>query len=180
MSKVTTYHDGEPAAKFDELRTAAQTDYFDIMLLHWQHTPTWTTDSRRWQDGIEAAQEKKIILHRGASVHGLPALRQVPTFNWLDVAMIRMNHNGSHMDAEDYNSNDGNVPEVVQHVHKARAAGQGIISMKLIGEGSFNHEDRQKAMRYAFQTAKVDSVTVGYKTPQEVDEAIDNLNLALA
>jgi len=180
MSKVTTYHDGDPAAKFDELRSAAQTDYFDIMLLHWQHTPTWTTDSRRWQEGVEAAQEKKIILHRGASVHGLPALRQVPTFHWLDVAMIRMNHTGSHMDAEDYNSNDGNVPEVVQHVQKARAAGQGIISMKLIGEGSFNHEDRQKAMRYAFQTAKVDSVTVGYKTSQEVDEAIDNLNLALA
>ncbi len=180
MSKVTTHEDGDPAAKFDELRSLAQTDYFDVMLLHWQHTPTWPTDSRKWQDGVEAAQEKKIILHRGASVHGLPALRQVPAFTWLDVAMIRMNHNGAHMDGEDYNASSGNVPEVVQHVHQAKAAGQGVISMKLVGEGSFNHQDRQKAMRYAFQTAKVDAVTVGYKSPQEVDEAIDNLNLALA
>lgn len=52
--------------------------------------------------------------------------------------------------------------------------------MKLIGEGVFNHEDRQKAMRYAFQNAGVDCVTVGYKSPAEVDEAIDNLNAALA
>jgi aryl-alcohol dehydrogenase-like predicted oxidoreductase len=56
----------------------------------------------------------------------------------------------------------------------------GVISMKLAGEGSFGRDDRQKAMRFAFQNAKVDSVTVGYKSPQEIDEAIDNINLALA
>ena len=28
----------------------------------------------------------------------------------------------------------------------------GVISMKLIGEGAFNREDRQKAMRFAFKT----------------------------
>jgi 1-deoxyxylulose-5-phosphate synthase len=52
--------------------------------------------------------------------------------------------------------------------------------MKLIGEGVFNHDDRQAAMKFAFQHAGVDTVTVGYKSPAEVDEAIDNLNLALA
>jgi predicted aldo/keto reductase-like oxidoreductase len=74
----------------------------------------------------------------------------------------------------------GNVPEVVEHIHSARAAGMGVISMKLAGEGSFARDDRQKAMRFAFQNAKVDSVTVGYKSSQEIDEAIDNINLALA
>ena len=56
----------------------------------------------------------------------------------------------------------------------------GVVSMKLIGEGVFNREDRQKAMRFAFQNAKVDAVTVGYKSPQEIDEAIENINMALA
>src|SRR5882762_3065858 len=61
MSKVTTFHDGvNPAEKFDELRKLADTDYFDIMLLHWQHTATWPSDSARWQDGILEAQSKKI------------------------------------------------------------------------------------------------------------------------
>src|SRR5271166_5485027 len=34
MSKVTTYHEVDPQQKFDELRTLARTDYFDILLLH--------------------------------------------------------------------------------------------------------------------------------------------------
>jgi hypothetical protein len=38
----------------------------------------------------------------------------------------------------------------------------------------------RKAMRFAFRNAGVDCVTVGYKSPGEVDEAIENLNLALA
>lgn len=182
MSKVTTFHDGvNPAEKFDELRRLASTEYFDIMLLHWQHTATWPSDTRRWQDGILEAQSKKIILGRGASVHGLPALRQMPANKFLEVAMIRMNHKGVRMDAEDYNASvGGDVPEVVSHVQQVRKQGMGVISMKLVGEGTFDREDRKAAMRFAFRNAGVDSVTVGYKNIAEIDEAIENLNLALA
>ena len=63
---------------------------------------------------------------------------------------------------------------------RSRAAGMGIISMKLIGEGVFNRSDRQQAMRFAFRNAGVDSVTVGYKNTAEIDEAIENVNMALA
>jgi len=181
MSKVTTGDGIEPHAKFDAMRRTSDTEYFDIMLLHWQHTDTWPQDTRPWQDAILEAEQKKTILSHGASVHGLPALRQVPTMDWLQVAMIRMNHKGVRMDAEEHDADVvGNVNEVVEHVKQARKAGMGIISMKLIGEGVFNHEDRQRAMRFAFREAGVDSVTVGYKSNAEIDEAIDNLNLALA
>ena len=182
MSKVTTRPGVDPQEKIDELRKLANTDYFDIMLLHWQHTPTWPTDSEQWQDGILEAQSKKVVLGHGASVHGLPALRKFPGNKWLDVAMIRMNHTGAHMDGEDYRtSGAGNVSEVVEHVKQVRGDGMGVISMKLVGEGSFTRrEDRQAAMRFAFKNAGVDCVTVGYKNTGEVDEAIENLNLALA
>jgi aryl-alcohol dehydrogenase-like predicted oxidoreductase len=182
MSKVTTHDGVDPQEKIDELRKLAKTDYFDVMLLHWQHTATWPTDTVRWQDGILEAQSKHAVVGHGASVHGLPALRRFPENKWLDIAMIRMNHKGTRMDAEDYNTNGpGNVSEVVSHVKQVRADGMGVISMKLVGEGAFtSREDRQKAMRFAFKTAGVDSVTVGYKNTAEVDEAIENLNLALA
>ena len=180
MSKVTTRAGVNPQEKFDELRKLARTDYFDIMLLHWQHTASWPVDSKAWQDGILEAQSRKAILSHGASVHGLPALRQVPGDGWLDVAMIRMNHKGAHMDAEDYDTNGlGNVTEVVSHVQQTRKAGMGVISMKLVGEGTFSRADRQAAMRFAFRNAGVDCVTVGYKNTAEIDEALDNLNLAL-
>jgi predicted aldo/keto reductase-like oxidoreductase len=182
MSKVTTREGTDPQAKIDELRKLANTDYFDILLLHYQHVATWPKDTERWQDGISKARVRQAVVSQGASVHGLPALRQMPGNDWLQVAMIRMNHNGTKMDAEDFNSPmPGNVPEVVTHMKEVRKDGMGIISMKLIGEGAFtNRQDRKAAMRFAFQNAGVDAVTVGYKNTAEVDEAIENLNLALA
>jgi 1-deoxyxylulose-5-phosphate synthase len=181
MSKVTTKEGVDPQQKFDELRKLANTEYFDIMLLHWQHTGTWPVDTLRWQDGILEAQSRKAIVTHGASVHGLPALRQVPGNKWLDVAMIRVNHKGTRMDAEDYATEGlGNVPEVVSHIQQVRKDGMGVISMKLVGEGTFDREDRRAAMKFAFQNAGVDCVTVGYKSTAEIDEAIENVNLAFA
>ena len=181
MSKVTTRNGVDPQRKFDELRRLANTEYFDIMLLHWQHPATWPDDTARWQDAILEVQSRKVVLGRGASVHGLPALRRVPGHSWLEVAMIRVNHTGKSMDAEDYATQGlGNVPEVVTHVKDVRKEGMGVIGMKLVGEGAFGAEDRRKAMRFAFRHAGVDCVTVGYKSPAEIDEAIENVNLALA
>ncbi|HEU4936804.1 MAG TPA: aldo/keto reductase [Vicinamibacterales bacterium] len=181
MSKVTTREGVDPQQKLDELRRLANTEYFDIMLLHWQHTATWPVDTARWQDAILEVQSRKVVLGHGASVHGLPALRRVSGTRWLDVAMIRVNHTGKSMDAEDYDTQGpGNVPEVVSHVKEVRREGPGVIAMKLAGEGTFDREDRRRAMRFAFRNAGVDCVTVGYKSPAEIDEAIENLDLALA
>jgi len=181
MTKVTTDEGVDPMARFDEMRKNSNTDYFDIMLLHWQHTGTWVKDTRNWQDAVLECEHKQTIKSHGASVHGLPALRQVPGTDWLQIAMIRMNHKGARMDAEMHDAPVlGNVTEVVSHVKQVKKEGMGVISMKLIGEGSFNHEDRQKAMRFAFRDAGVDCVTVGYKSNAEIDEAIDNINLAFA
>jgi len=182
MNKVTTDEGVDPRQRFDEMRSLMQTEYFDIMLLHWQHNPDWLARTGRWQDGILEAQSKRTIRMRGASVHGLPALRQMPGNQWLEVAMIRMNHNGTRMDGPDYrdDNNPANRDEVVEHVKQVKRDGMGVISMKLVGDGTFTrHEDRQAAMRFAFNNAGVDCVTVGFKSTREIDEAIDNLNIAL-
>ena len=41
MTKVTTEAPVDPQQRFDELRKQIKTDYFDIMLLHWQHSGDW-------------------------------------------------------------------------------------------------------------------------------------------
>lgn len=182
MSKVTTTPGVNPQEKIDELRRLANTEYFDILLLHYQHVGTWPTDTVAWQDGILEAQSRKAVVSHGASVHGLPALRRCPGNKWLQIAMIRMNHKGVIMDAEEFNTRGpGNVNEVVEHTRQVHSEGMGVISMKLVGEGRFtNREDRQAAMKFAFNNAGVDSVTLGYKNTAEIDEAIENLNLALS
>src|SRR6185503_5417171 len=56
MSKVTTRDGVNPQEKIDELRKLAQTEYFDVLLLHYQHTGTWPSDTMRWQDGVSEAK----------------------------------------------------------------------------------------------------------------------------
>jgi len=182
MHKVTTDRHADPQKRFDDLRRVSQTEYFDIMLLHYQHTGNWMEETKHWQEAMLQAQSKNIIKTRGASVHGLPALRQVPGNKFLEVAMIRMNHNGTRMDGPVPDAPEpGNVQEVVSHVKQVKSEGMGVISMKLCGDGTFTrHEDRQAAMRFAFQRAGIDCATVGFKSTQEIDEAIDNMNLALS
>ena len=51
----------------------------------------------------------------------------------------------------------------------------GVISMKFLGDGAFTQrDDRQAAMRFAFKNAGADCVAVVYKSPAEVDEALEN------
>lgn len=183
MTKVTTDEGVDPMQRFDEMRKRSMTEYFDIMLLHYQHQGDWVAKTANWRDGLDEARVKGVIRTQGASVHGLPALGQIPGQKWMDVAMIRMNHKGSRMDGPEYwvGNNPQFVPEVVAKVQEVKREGMGVISMKLVGEGSFTQrEDRQKAMRFAFLHAGVDSVTVGFKNTVEIDEAIENVSRALA
>jgi predicted aldo/keto reductase-like oxidoreductase len=182
MTKYTTKGAEDAQTKIDRFRKQLNSEYFDILLLHCVRTPTWPEDLKRLQDEFSEAKEKKIILSKGASVHGLPALRAFPGNRWLDIAMIRMNHQGSHMDTPEMTDvkMPGNVEEVVSNVKKIKAQGTGIISMKLVGEGTFTTaNDRQAAVNFAFGVAGVHSVTIGYKNTAEIDEAINRVNAAL-
>ena len=179
MTKYSTPAAGDPAPKIDQFRKQLGTEYIDILLLHCLRPPSWKTDYRSLQDGFSAAREKKIILAQGASVHGLPALRTFPGNTWLDIAMIRMNHNGTRMDTPEQKEVDipGNVDEVVAHTKLVHSQGMGVISMKLCGEGRFTRaEDRDAAMKFAMNLGCVDAVTIGFKNTAEIDEAIDRMN----
>ena len=181
MTKYRTPNSGDPLPRIDTFRRQLQTDYFDILLLHCLRPPTWEADYRELQDGFSEAKHKKIIVSHGASVHGLPALRTFPGNSWLDIAMIRMNHNGTRMDVDSVQEPRGeaigSVDEVVAHTRKVHQQGMGVISMKLCGEGRFTRaEDRDAAMKFAMNLGCVDSVTIGFKSTAEIDEAIECMN----
>ena len=173
----------DPRAAIDRLRKDCDSEYFDILLVHCVRQPSWSDDTKRIRDEFSDAKSKKILLAHGASVHGLPALRTFPGNQWLDIAMIRMNHTGWKMDTEQTrDTNDlGSVSEVVAHAKKVHAQGAGVISMKLAGEGTFTRgEDRDAALKFAMNTGAVDCVTIGYKTTAEIDEAIERFNRVLS
>jgi len=179
MTKYSTPPYGPPPAeKIDMFRKQLGTEYIDILLLHCLRHPTWETDYKELQDGFSEAQSKKIIRTHGASIHGLPALRTIPGNQWLDIAMIRMNHNGTKMDTPEMRdvNEPGSVQEVVEHTKAVHAQGMGVISMKLVGEGRFvTFEERDASMRFAMNLGCVDAVTIGFKNTSEIDEAIDRM-----
>jgi 1-deoxyxylulose-5-phosphate synthase len=165
----------------DRFRKELNSEYFDIVLLHCVRTPDWSKTYEPLRDQFSELKGKKVMLAHGASCHGLMPIRQFPGNNWLDIALCRINHNGTRMDTVPSEGNTpGDVPEVSGHLAKIHAQGTGVLGMKLVGEGRFtNAEDRQKALNYTFGLGSVDSVTMGFKSIAEVDEAIERVNRAL-
>ena len=52
--------------------------------------------------------------------------------------------------------------------------------MKLMGEGRFTTpEDRDASIRFVTKLGAVDAVTIGFKSPVEIDEAIERLDTHL-
>ena len=167
-------------ADIDRLRTALGSDYIDIVLLHALRTAEWAQEREQTRDALSAAKQKKIVLAHGASIHGLVPLRTAPDAKWLDVALCRINHNGTMMDNLRGDALTGDVPEVTTHLREIHGAGIGVLGMKIMGEGRFTTpEDRDASIKYVMGLGVVDAVTIGYKSPAEIDEAIERINTHL-
>jgi 1-deoxyxylulose-5-phosphate synthase len=182
MTKYSGRSAQSPQEKIDGFRRALNTEYIDILLLHYMRGATWVQDTKPVQDAFSEAKSKKIITAHGASVHGLQALGAIPGQKWLDVALMRVNHKGVRMDNDDAADTDrlGDVNQVAAQAKKIHAQGTGVLGMKLIGEGAFTDAaDREASMKFVMGLGTVDAVTIGYKSTAEIDEAMERMNRAL-
>lgn len=178
MTKYRLKNSEEPMQVVDRFRKELNSDYFDILLLHCVRTATWADDYAKLRDAFSDFKAKKIILAHGASCHGLLPLRNFPGQKWLDVALLRVNHAGVKMDnLQSDDRQDGVVDEPVGHIAKVHAQRTGVIGMKIMGEGAFKSpEQRDASIRFVMKLGTVDSVTIGFKSTAEVDEAIERMN----
>ena len=117
----------------------------------------------------------------GVSVHGLPALKRVAACEWVEVAMLRMNHNGALMDGPTGRWGEkAEFDAAVAEIKRIRASGKGVVGMKLFGDGQFTSaEDRHKSTQFVFGHDLADAVTIGFKSPAEVDEAVERIDETL-
>jgi len=175
-----------PLQEIDNYRKTYGVDYLDSLLVHCMIKPNWEEERKRVMDAMQEAKDKKIILSHGVSCHSLPALKRAVELDWVDVHLVRVNPQGILMDtpqSESWNaeSNESQVPPVVEQIKLMRQKGRGIIGMKIIGEGRLTKpEDREKSIRFAMQPGLLDCVTIGFKSTAEIDEAIQRINSALA
>jgi predicted aldo/keto reductase-like oxidoreductase len=168
----------------DHHRKVFDTDYVDSMLIHCMVKDDWTEQWKRIMDGFNQAKEKGWIRAKGVSCHSLPALRQATETPWTDVHLVRINPQGRRIDGPEqsvWSDKLHDVSPVVEEIKAMRAKGRGIIGMKIIGNGEFiNAEDREKSIRFAMSRPELDAVVIGFKSPAEIDEAIQRMNRALA
>ncbi len=175
----------KPQEVLDRYRKELGVDYLDCVLSHYATTTNWDDQRRRVLDALAEAKQKKIVLAKGVSCHGLPALKRATQVDWVDVQLVRLNPQGRHVDGPTHQWNPGanetTVTEVEHEVKAMRAKGRGIIGMKLIGNGEFTTaEDREKSIRYAIQCGLLDAAVIGFASTAEIDEAIERINRALA
>ena len=180
---------GKPAdilAAIDRHRKVYDTDYVDSMLVHCMVSHAWTDEWKLIMEGFDQAREKKWIRAKGVSCHSLPALRAAIASDWTQVHLVRLNPQGRRMDGMEESvwspTDPGHeVAPVLDELKKMRAKGRGVIGMKIIGDGEFvNAEDREKSIRFAMSRPELDAVVIGFKSTDEIDEAIKRMNSALA
>ncbi len=166
----------------DRHRQVYKTDYVDSMLIHCMVKDGWTDPWKRIMDGFEEAKHRKWIRAKGVSCHSLPALRTAVNSDWPEVHLVRVNPQARHIDGpeETWNKSGDDIGPVIEQVRAMRAKGRGVIGMKLVGDGEFvDPADREKAARFAMAHREINAVVVGFKSRQEIDEAINRINRAL-
>ena len=181
MTKMRLRDANEGKATLERFRQDLNSEYFDILLMHCVRQPDWMKQFERLRDDLSEAKQKKMVLAHGASVHGILPLRAFPGNKWLDVGLFRINHDGTRMDTIEAETNrKGDVVEVSKHIQTVHSQGIGVLGMKLCGEGQFKlPEQRDAAIKYVVKSGMVDAFTIGFKSPAEIDEAIQRINTHL-
>jgi aryl-alcohol dehydrogenase-like predicted oxidoreductase len=149
----------------ERFRKELQTDVIDLVLIHCMTDADWPEKQRKQMDILATLKAKGVIRAHGVSIHSLPALEACVAEPWVDSVNARINAYGVKMDDKD--------PEKVAGVLKRiRAAGKGVIGMKLVGEGEFRNSDEKKdaSIRFVLDRGLVDAVAVGCESLAELDD----------
>ena len=156
----------EIRADLDRFRRELNTDHLDIVLMHCVTEGDWTSRYRSAMDALSEAKEKGIIRAHGCSCHSLEALRAAAKSEWVEVDLVRINPIGSHMDAD--------PATVVGVIREMRAAGKGIVGMKILGQGDL-HDRQNEAIRYALGLGALDAFTIGAESVAEQKDLIERI-----
>lgn len=156
-------------ADLDRFRRELGTDHIDVCLMHCLTESDWTDRYRGVMDVLSEAKQKGIIRAHGCSCHSIAALRSAAKSPWVDVDLVRINPVGAYMDA---------APDtVVSVIREMRAAGKGIVGMKILGQGDLRHR-QDEALNFALGLNLLDAFTIGAESQSEQEDLIRRIAAA--
>jgi len=156
-------------ADLDRFRRELGTDQIDICLMHCLTEGDWTERFKGVMDVLSEAKQKGIIRAHGCSCHSIEALRTATKSPWVEVHLVRINPVGAYMDSD--------PDTVVSVLREMRAAGKGIIGMKILGQGELRNRQNE-ALRYALSLNLLDAFTIGAESKTEQEDLIRRIAAA--
>ncbi len=156
-------------ADLDRFRRELGTDQIDICLMHCLTEGDWTERFKGVMDVLSEAKQKGIIRAHGCSCHSIEALRTATKSPWVEVHLVRINPAGAYMDSD--------PDTVVSVLREMRAAGKGIIGMKILGQGELRNR-QDEALRYVLSLNLLDAFTIGAESKAEQEDLIRRIAAA--
>jgi 1-deoxyxylulose-5-phosphate synthase len=156
-------------ADLDRYRRELGTEYLDVCLMHCVTEADWTERYRGVMEVFEEAKHKGIIRAHGCSCHSIEALRAAARSPWVEIDLVRINPIGSHMDAD-----PGTVVSVLREM---KAAGKGIVGMKILGQGDLAGR-QDEALKYALSFGLLDAFTIGAESKAQQEDLIRRIATA--
>jgi predicted aldo/keto reductase-like oxidoreductase len=138
-------------------------------LMHCLTEGDWTERFKGVMDVFSEAKEKGIIRAHGCSCHSIEALRAAAKSAWVEVDLVRINPIGSYMDAD--------PDTVVSVIREMRAAGKGVVGMKILGQGDLRRR-QDEALKFALSLGLLDAFTIGAESKAEQEDLIRRIAAA--
>lgn len=160
-------------ADVDRFLSELGTEYVDSILIHCVTERDWTTRYRGVMDVLEEARQAGKVRAHGVSCHSFEALRAAEASDWVQVNLVRWNPQARHMDAS--------VEQAGALFAKMRAKGQGMIGMKVVGQGDLvGTLAPEECFEFQLASGVVDAFVVGVESVAHVDELVAGTGRALA
>jgi 1-deoxyxylulose-5-phosphate synthase len=176
QTKTTSRRAAAAREDIDRFLKELKTDYIDSLIIHNVTERDWTT---RFQEVMEVFSEAKKagkIRAHGVTCHSFAALEAAAASDWVQINQVRWNSRQSHMDAE--------VKTAAALFEKMRRQGQGMIGMKVFGQGSLVRGSQpltpDDCYRFQIESGVVDAFVVGVQKVEHIDQLLTGTKLALS
>jgi aryl-alcohol dehydrogenase-like predicted oxidoreductase len=156
-------------ADLERFRRELGIEQIDICLMHCLTEGDWTSRFRGVMDVLSEAKEKGVIRAHGCSCHSIEALRAAAKSPWVDINLVRINPIGAEMDDD--------PATVVGVIREMKAAGKGVVGMKILGQGALRNR-QDEALRYALSLDLLDAFTIGAESRAEQEDLIRRIAAA--
>jgi aryl-alcohol dehydrogenase-like predicted oxidoreductase len=169
LTKTWARDAGSARADLERFRRELGVEQIDICLMHCVTEGDWTSRFRGVMDALSEAKEKGVIRAHGCSCHSIEALRAAAKSPWVEVDLVRINPIGAEMDSD--------PATVVSVIREMKAAGKGIVGMKILGQGALRNR-QDEALNFALSLDLLDAFTIGAESRPEQEDLISRIATA--